>query len=245
MVQVWEVATGKELARFRGHWDHYHNCLAFSPDGQRLAFSVEPPSVEVWDLVSRRRLSTFSNHTGRVMDVAFSPDGTRVASGGVGKPQPDGKLRQPGEAKVWDASTGQQIYDLPVHPLHVAGVTFSPDGKCLVTAGWDRTVRVWELATGKEMLSLGGHPAYVWDVAFSEDGKRLATAGQGGVKLWDWPSGQEILSLRLSGPLGGVARQVAFVAGGKRLVATSPSGVTIWDGSPLDESPDRVSDSRK
>src|SRR5262249_2359798 len=130
---------------------------------------------------------------------------------------------------------------LPLHPLYVAAVAFSPDGKCLVTGSWDRTVRVWDLTTGKERLSLGGHPSYVWDIAFSEDGKRLATAGIGGVKPWDWPSGQEILGLRLDG----FARRVAFVVGDRRLVAASAAGVTVWDATPLDEGPDRVPDSRK
>src|SRR5262249_9500287 len=152
------------------------------------------------------------------------------------QPQPERKLVQPGEAKVWDVHTGQEIYDLPGHTKNVAGVAFSPDGKYLVTASWDRMVRVWDLANRKEMFSLGGHPSAVEDLAFREDGKRLATAGVGDTKIWDWPTCQEILSLP------GGARGVSFLMGDKRLVTTSSSGVTIWDGTPLDEKPPRVVD---
>jgi WD40 repeat protein len=185
-----------------------------------------------------RRLSRFSNHSGAVMRLAFSPDGTRVASGGAGKRIPNGSIRQPGEAKVWDASTGQELVSLPTHPLYVAAVAFAPDGKSLVTGCWDRTIRVWDLTNGEEMLALGGHPTYVSDVAFSKDGRRLVTAGFGAVKLWDWPSGQEILSLNVD------AVRAAFVAGDKYLVAKTDSHLTLWDASPLDERPDRAGDSR-
>jgi WD40 repeat protein len=232
-VQVWEVATGTTLVRLLVEPENrQHNGLAFSPDGQRLAFSGNQSTVEVWDLESNRQLSTFRGHTLAVMGVAFSPDGTRVASVGFGQPQPERRLVQPGEAKVWDVNTGREVYDLPGHTKNVNGVAFSPDGRYLVTGSWDRMVRVWDLTTGRETLLLGGHSEFVFGVAFSEDGKRLATGGMDGVKLWDWPSGREILSLQ-----GRAADRVRFLAGGQRLAADTRSGVTIWDATPLDETP--------
>jgi WD40 repeat protein len=59
-------------------------------------------------------------------------------------------------------------------PVH--GVAFSPDGKRLATASWDRTAKVWDAESGKELLTLRGHLDNVFGVAFSPDGKRLATA---------------------------------------------------------------------
>jgi hypothetical protein len=62
------------------------------------------------------------------------------------------------------------------HKDTVYGVAFSPDGKRLATASWDRTAKVWDAESGKELLTLRGHSNFVDGVAFSPDGKRLATA---------------------------------------------------------------------
>jgi eukaryotic-like serine/threonine-protein kinase len=229
-VQVWDVATGKELAHFDGHADLYNGGLSFSPDGQRLAFVGANSTIEVWDLVKREQVTTFRGHTGSIMCITFSSDGRQIASGGVGKPRFDLTLLQPGEAKVWDAATGKEILALPTQPMHIAGVAFSRDGKRLVTASWDKTARVWDLENGKELLVLRGHTSYVLSAAFSKDGRRLATASYDHtVKVWDWPTGEEVLTLTRQG-----GTQVSFVANDQEIAVGSSMGVFLWDGTPLD-----------
>ena len=78
--------------------------------------------------------------------MAFSPDGTRLASAGD-----DGTVR------VWDAATGQEALTLKGHTAEVSSVAFSPDGTRLASAGDDSTVKVWDAATGQEALTLKGH----------------------------------------------------------------------------------------
>jgi WD40 repeat protein len=68
----------------------------------------------------------------------------------------------------------------------VSSVSWSPDGKTLASASWDRTVKLWEAATGKEQATLQGHTSRVFSVSWSPDGKTLASADLGGtVMLWD------------------------------------------------------------
>jgi WD40 repeat protein/tRNA A-37 threonylcarbamoyl transferase component Bud32 len=154
-------------------------------------------------------------------DVAFSPDGKRLASVAF-----DGTL------KVWDSASGQELLSVsvltppyPGSPALVTGVAFSPDGKLLATSSNDGTVKVWEAATGKERRSLAGSAAPVQGVAFSPDGKLLAAAGgtvnaPGEVRLWEVDTGKEVQTLK--GHLR-AAVAVAFGPDGKWLVSVG------WD----------------
>jgi hypothetical protein len=75
-------------------------------------------------------------------------------------------------------------------------VTFSPDGKRLVTAGDDYTARVWDVGSGRVLCTLRGHKGRVESVSFSPDGKHVATGSEDKTaKLWDADSGKELLTL--------------------------------------------------
>jgi WD40 repeat protein/serine/threonine protein kinase len=156
-------------------------------------------------------------HTGAVYDVAFSPDGKRLASGG-----------EKGELKVWDAETGRQVFALPGHTGFVRDVAFSPDGLRLVSGGTDKAVKVWDLETGKEVLSLKGVSFPVSAVALSPDGRRVAVAGDPEkVRLWDAVSGQEEKGSALDARH---VRGLAFSPDGTRVVTSGElSMVRVWD----------------
>jgi WD40 repeat protein/transcriptional regulator with XRE-family HTH domain len=164
-----------------------------------------------------------------VLQVAFSPDGTRLAAA-----YSDGYVR------LWNPATGQAIgFALPADtgPGGAAnGVAFSPDGKLLATADGDGYVRLWNPVTGQAVgapflaVTTGG----VNGVAFSPDGKLLATAGvDGAVRLWDPVTGRAVgapLLASTSPRGGGGVYGVAFSPDGKLLAAADGDGyVRVWN----------------
>jgi WD40 repeat protein len=114
------------------------------------------------------------------------------------------------------------------HTDGVHSVCFSPDGKRLVSASVDKTVKVWDALTGQEVLNLKGHTEPVLSVCFSPNGKRLASASwDNTVKVWDAATGQEVLSLQ--GHTGWVT-SVCFSRDGTRLASAAyDNTVKVWD----------------
>jgi WD40 repeat protein len=175
---VWDAQTGRELLSPKGHC-RLVNSLAFSPDGKRLATLSRDNTVKVWDVQTGQALLTLEARSRTVGSVAFSPDGKRLASSNS---SPNGSdTRSPGEVKVWDAQTSQELHTLKGHTADVTSVVFSPDGKRLASAARGDTVKVWDVQTGQELLSFLGR-----GVVFSPDGHRLATNGSDdAVKIYD------------------------------------------------------------
>jgi hypothetical protein len=153
-------------------------------------------------------LLTLRGHEGKVVSVAWSPDGSKLAT--VSTDQ---------TAKVWDAGTGRELLTLHGHRGTVASVAWSPNGRKLATASDDKTAKVWDASTGRELLTLHGHQNEVWDIMWSPDGNKLATASlDNTAKVWDAGMGRELLTLR--------GHDKAVVS-----VAWSPDGRKLATGS--------------
>jgi hypothetical protein len=110
---------------------------------------------------------TFLGHTDRVTSVAFSPDSKRIASGSWDV------LGNPGELKVWDAQTGQEVHALQGHTDRVTSVAFSPDGTRVIAASAKGEVRAWDAQTGQPILPCTDPPPPPQQQALSPDGQRL------------------------------------------------------------------------
>ncbi|MCP4697050.1 MAG: NACHT domain-containing protein [Gammaproteobacteria bacterium] len=184
LIRIWESRSGK-LLRFLGTHQNCIQCLAFSPDGTRIASGSRDNTIKIWEPRSDKLLHSLEGHQGIICSIAFSPDGTRIASG-----SDDNTVR------IWDPRSGKSLRSLAGHKATIWSVAFSPDGARIASGSDDNTVRIWEQYSGKSLYSLEGHKATIWSVAFSPDGALIASGSSDKtVKIWDSRSGKSLRSL--------------------------------------------------
>jgi WD40 repeat protein len=184
--------------------------VASSPDGQLLA-------VAGGNAVTLRRQGGGKSelvHPDKVTSVDFSPDGTRVVTGG-----------KRGNARIWSVE-GRPLVELRGHADEVTDVAFSADGSRVATASRDETARIWDAGTGRKLRRLVGHRDDVTSVAFSPDGQLVLTASRDHLaRLWNADTGER--TQELSRHSGEVA-DANFSPDGRWILTAGPVTALLW-----------------
>ncbi|MFO0808107.1 MAG: serine/threonine-protein kinase [Gemmataceae bacterium] len=239
-VNLFDGGTGRfeQTLRFGDRQPAVHllSDLCFSPDGRWLAAaSNSGHTIAIWDVAAGTFAGYCRGHDSAVKSVAFSPDGTRLASTSFDK-----------TVRFWQVPPRPNPERRPCPAGVVTAVAYSPDGNHLAAGSETGGVTLWD-ANGREVRTWAAHKSRIGVLAFSPDGGRLASGTgnplewglldskwRGEVKVWDVESGREQLTLTdhvhgvcgLSfGPNG---RQIATASGGPE--------VRLWDadtGTPL------------
>ena len=168
------------------------------------------------DRLSGAGYRSLEGHEGPVWSVAFSPDGSRLASGG-----------EDHDVILSDAHTGVVLAVLKGHTQVIRSVAFSPDGSRLASASADHTVRIWDARNGQPLMTFLGTEE-MNAVAFSPDGSRLASAGGDRViTLRDAKTGQVLKTL--AGHTAAIYGLAIRPDGARLASASLDHTVRVWD----------------
>jgi WD40 repeat protein len=222
-IMIWDVATGKQVRRLPGHGA---KCIAFSPDGQRLATGGTDLTVRVWELASGQEALTLRGHTDYLRTVAFTPDAHRLVS-----------ASQDRTIRIWDGTPwergekrGEDLVTLRGHTQGLNAVAFHPREPRLVTGASDGMVKTWDTQTGREICGLRTELA-VNTVAISPDGRLMAYAGQ--ADAWESSGSTTIVDTSTGKQLGRLGAHVGCDC--IYAVAFSPDGNRLASGGGGDD----------
>jgi WD40 repeat protein len=188
IAKVWSVATGKEVFNLEtGIGSDQVSGVKWSPSGDRILTWNDDNTTRVWDAASGELLLEFTGHEGGIFYGDWSPDGSRIVTGGFN----DGKVF------VWDSATGEQIWQVTPPGAEVSFAKWSPDGNHLVTTGDNGQGTIRDAATGEVFLQLfpEGYPDWVEGAAWSHDGKRIVILSSGTGQVFDTTNGKVLSKL--------------------------------------------------
>jgi WD40 repeat protein len=185
--QVVEIASKQVVAILA---EDRRGPLAFSPDGQLLATGCKDKSIPLWDVSKRADRRVLTGAKDRTYgSLTFSPDGSLL-------------LTPCGSAGVylWDVRDAKPKHILQHSGYFTRSALFSPDGKWIVTGGWDGTTRIWNAASGEGRATLTGTGS-VDGLQYAADSELLVICTGGKEVLlakisFDEPSSDELGQVR-------------------------------------------------
>jgi WD40 repeat protein len=238
-VNVWDVNTGKELGTLKGHLSAVRS-VAFSFDGRRIVSGSLDNTIKIWNAHSGQLIKTITGHTNGIRTIGVSSNSNRIVSGSSS------------QTIVWDAA-GKELLTLPAGD--VMCVSYSLDGKRIISSSLDKTIKIWDANTGKLINKIKDHNG-ACSAAFSPNGKQIVSGSlDNAIIIWDvsglknghgieragrTPRAREFVpnkNFRLFKTLKGHVTDIeciGFSTDGKQIVSTSrgqTNPVRVWDAN--------------
>ena len=222
---VWDVESGDPIHVLKVEGETRILDAAFNSTGTVIV-TITSASIRLWDAATGEQLPMLSTaplqieiqgKTG-LQSVRFSPDDSQIIT-----------AHTSGEIRIWDVQTGEDRH-LQLHDKVAKSAAFSPNGKWVLTASYDRTAKIVPIVpTTRPDLTLK-HDRGVTAVAFSANGDQIVAGGTNEpLIVWNAKSGTEIV--RLIGQMGTVV-DVAMSPDGQKVAAVGAANPgRVWNTS--------------
>ncbi len=171
-VNLWDARSGEASRWLKGSVKQLY-CMAWSPNGERMAIGSQDQTMRIWDAATGKQVHVLLGHEGEIGFAAWSPDGRLLAT----TAPPGRAIGNNGKklVRVWEADSGTLQRTLETEEVGVSHVAWSPDGNMLAATGIGSHTVLWDLASGKMCKSdkLGWFCGWKARVCWSADGSRL------------------------------------------------------------------------
>lgn len=205
IVSLWDAAAGKQALAFE---EHHFNAAIFTPDGGQILTASEEGTIGFREVATGKEVRTVRGTWPGVLSLAISPDGKQIIAGCAER------------AHQFDAATGKKIRT--IEGRFYVCVTFTPDGKAIVTGKPGKTVL--DATTGKLLYDLP-ELGQTYSALLSRDGKRLLTSNELHADLWDLESGKNLW--RFEGPMDRCS--AAFSPNGRQVLTGGMDCAVLLD----------------
>lgn len=182
--QVWKTDTGESVGQPLSH--EGINSAEFSPDGRWVVTAGNDRTAQLWQASTGKRASLTllhkeeANYYDGIQRASFTPDGRRILT--IGRRF----------ARVWDGASGATVGEPIQHGSDLFCAVASPDGRRIVTAATDDTVRLWDADTGKPIGQPMKHRRALRFALFSPDGRLIVTGSDEMARVWNAETGEPV-----------------------------------------------------